>query len=112
MGTKSIKSNADSTAGVVVANNVVRVTSNEDNGIIVDERGVTIQGPVSIVSNPKQVRVGGLWVFNDPIMMSIPSTLATPNPVLQISSPTGQLKDLMKGASVMIQLLSSFSSLG
>lgn len=109
---KSIKTKTDSTAGVVVSDSSVRITSNEDNGFIADERGITLQGPVSIVSSPEQIRMGGLWTFNSPITLSLPSTLATPNPVFNINPPTGQLKDLMKGASTMISLLASFASLG
>jgi len=112
MGTKTIKSNPDASAGVIASNETVRITSSEDNGIVVDSRGVTIQGPVSIVSSPKQVRFGGLWTMNDPIKLSLPSTLATPNPVLNISPPTGQLQEIMKAVTVMTSLLSSFAAMG
>jgi hypothetical protein len=112
MGTKSIKSNAEANAGIVVSNSAVRITSNEDNGFIADERGITLQGPVSIVSSTKHIRFGGLWTMSDPISLTLPSTMATPTPTLQMSPPIGPLKDLIKGAATMIALLSSFSAIG
>jgi len=111
MGTKIIKSNAASDAGVVVADNVVRINSKEDNGVMVDERGVTITGPVSFVSGTNHIRVGGLWTFNNPTRLMIPSTLATPSPVLIVDSPVKQLANIMKDASVMIALIGGLSAI-
>lgn len=111
MGTKTIKSNSGSAAGVVVSDNSARITVNEDNGVIVDEKGTTINGPISLVTNPNQVRVGGLWTFNNPFQMMIPSTYATPSVVLMVDLPIKQLTSIMKDAAVMIALLSAVSSL-
>lgn len=111
MGTKIIKSDADSDAGIVVGKNVVRATVDEKNGWNVDERGVTINGPVSFVSGTNHIRVGGLWTFNTPFQMTLPSTYATPTPTLVVDMPIKQLEDIMKSASLMIGLLSAVSSL-
>lgn len=112
MGTKTLKSTPDSKAGVVVSTNTVRTSVSEDNGILVDEKGVTINGPISIVSNTSQIRTAGLWTFNDVFQLMIPSTLATPRPTLMIDSPTGNLEKLMEESTVMIGLLLGISSLG
>ena len=111
MGTKTIKSNASSGAGVVVSENTVRATVNEDNGVTVAENGTTISGPISIVSNTNHIRVGGIWTFNAPYNMTLPSTYATPNSVLLIDSPVKQFETIMKDAVVMIGLLSGLSSI-
>lgn len=105
MSTKTIKSSSNSQTGVVVSENNVRITSKEDNGVTVDERGVTIQGPVSFVSNTSHMRFGGLWMMNNAVNLSLPSSISTPTPTLKVSPPIGQFKKLMKDANVMMQLL-------
>lgn len=112
MGTKVIKSSAESDAGVVVSDSVVRMNVNKDNGVMVDERGTTITGPISIASATNHIRVGGLWTFNNPMTLSLPSTIATPTPVLMIDPPVKQFKSLMKDAAVMISLMGSLTAVG
>jgi len=112
MGTKVIKSNAESDAGVVVSDTVVRMNVNKDNGVMVDERGTTITGPISIASATNHIRVGGLWTFNTPINLSLPSTIATPTPVLMVDPPMKQYANLMKDAAVMIGLIGSLTAVG
>lgn len=111
MGTKVIKSKSDSETGLVVADNVIRMSSKEDNGIMVAENGTTISGPMSLVSNPNQIRVGGLWTFNTPYQMMLPSTYATPAATLLVSPPVQQLTTIMQDAAIMIGLLGVFSAL-
>jgi hypothetical protein len=111
MGTKIIKSNSTSGAGVVVSENTVRATVNEDNSVMVAENGVTISGPVSLVSSPAHIRVGGLWTFNTPYNMMLPSTYATPAATLTVNPPIKQFKTIMEDASIMMGLLASLSSL-
>lgn len=111
MGTKIIKSNSSSGAGIVVSENTVRSTVNEDNGILITEKGTTISGPISLVSSTNQIRVGGLWTFNTPYRLTLPSTYATPNAVLVVDPPLKQLETIVKDASLMIGLLIGVSSL-
>lgn len=112
MAIKVIKSSPGSDAGVVVSEKVVRMNSNEDNGVMVDERGVTISGPVSFVSGTNHIRVGGLWTFNNPTQLMVPSTIATPSPVLMVDPPVKQLANIMKDTAVMIGLLGGLFALG
>jgi hypothetical protein len=111
MGTRTIKSGADAAAGVVVSSNASRMHGNKDNYIMTDERGTTINGPVSFVSGSDQIRVGGLWTMNHQLLLSLPSTMATPNPVFSINPPVKQLTSIMKEATVMIALLGAFGAL-
>lgn len=105
MPTKTIKSSPGSDSGIVVSENITRITTKEENSVEVAEKGVTINGPVSFVSGPDQIRVGGLWTFNEATTMSLPSTLATPHPVLKINPPVRQIASLIKDAAVMMSLL-------
>lgn len=111
MGKKIIKSTPSSSAGVVVSENVVRQSVNEDNSVMVDEKGVTIAGPVSFVSATNHIRVGGLWTFNDPFKLSLPSTYANPTPTLLIDPPIKQFQSIMEEATVMIGLLAGVSGI-
>ena len=104
MPTKTLKSDADATAGVVASKNAVRMNGTKENYVMADERGVTINGPMSIVSGSSQVRYSGLWTMNAELMLSLPSTMATPTPVMTINPPVKQFKSLMEEAAVMIGL--------
>jgi hypothetical protein len=109
MPTKTIKSEPDGEAGIVAAKNAVRINGNKDNYVLADERGVTVNGPVSFVSGSGQIRFGGLWVMQNEMMLSLPSTMATPTPVMTINPPVGQLAAIMKDAAVMMSLLATFA---
>ena len=104
MPTKTFKSDADASAGIVASKNAVRMNGKEDHYVMTDERGVTINGPMSIVSGSSQMRFSGLWTMNTEMLLSLPSTMATPNPVMTINPPVKQFKALMEEAAVMIGL--------
>ena len=109
MPTKVIKSEPDGEAGLVAARNTVRMHGNKDNYVLADEKGVTINGPTSFPGGSGQMRFGGLWVMNNELMMSLPSTLATPTPVMTVNPPLAQLASLMAESAIMISLLGSFT---
>lgn len=111
MGTRTIKSGADAVAGIVVSSNASRMHGNKDNYVMTDERGTTINGPMSFVSGSDQIRIGGLWTMNNQLLMTLPSTMATPTPVLMINPPIKQFKTIMQDAMVMIGLLGAFGAL-
>lgn len=104
MPTKTFKSDADSKAGIVASKNAVRMNGKEDHYVMADERGITINGPMSIVSGSSQMRFSGLWTMNTELKLSLPSTMATPTAVMTINHPIKQFKALMEEASVMIGL--------
>jgi len=104
-----MKAEHDAEAGIVIAKNATRMNGNKDNYIMADEKGVTVNGPVSFPSGSGQIRFGGLWVMQNEMMLSLPSTLATPTPVMVINPPLKQLAGLMADAAVMMSLLGSFA---
>jgi len=110
-GTRVIKTSPTSQAGIVVSDTVVRMNVGEDNGVVVAENGTTISGPVSFVSGPNHIRVGGLWTFNNAMALSIPSTMATPSAVLMIDPPLRQFAGIMATATVMIGLIGALGVL-
>jgi hypothetical protein len=111
MPTKTIKAEHDAESGIVVASNVVRMNGNKDNYVMADEKGITINGPMSFVSGSGQMRFSGLWVMQNEMMLSLPSTLATPTPVMTINPPIGQMASLVKDAVIMMGLLGMIGGL-
>ena len=104
--TKTLKAHPEAQGtGIALSENSVRLTSNEDNNILVDERGVTIAGPISLVSSPNQIRVGGLFTFQNSILGMLPSTMATPSPMYVIDPPVKQIVTLVAQVAIMGGLL-------
>lgn len=112
MGIKKIKSSPEAKAGVVVSESVVRATVNKENGYVVDERGTTIHGPVSFAAGTSSIRFGGLWAMASPLQLTLPSTMATPNAVLQVSPPVQHFKGIVEQVAIMAALTAGLSQLG
>lgn len=110
--TKHIKDKPEVEAGIVVDSKAVRAHGTKENYIQIDQKGTTISGPLSFVAGSAQMRFSSLWNMNNEIALSLPSTMATPTPVMVINSPTKQFTSLMKDAAVFIELLTVFSTLG
>jgi hypothetical protein len=91
---------------VTVTNDGIWLAGSKTSVInITDEYGVHLTGNISLSANPNQISIaGGYWVFNPMIVSCIPSTSATPIPVLVRSTP-----HLLKSQN---SLTSAFSSLG
>lgn len=105
---RTFKVSPDAAAGMVMSDSVARLMGNRDNYLMADNRGMTLAGPLSIVNMLSQVRTAALWTFNDNFKLSLPSTLATPTPVLRIDPPLKQMRALVKDATVMIGLIGGF----
>ena len=107
---KIIKSSLGAKAGVAVGEEVARMAGSEDNWVQTDSTGTFINGPLSLPS-PEEIRMAGLWKMSGPFSLMIPSTLATPTPVLEVDPPIKGLQNIMKGAIEMMALFGMFSSI-
>lgn len=112
MAIKKIKPSPESEAGMVVSESVVRMGVKEDNGVMIDERGVTIQGPISLPSSSSHIRIGGLWTMASPLQLTLPSTMATPGAVLTVNPPISSFTKIVKDVAVMAALTAGLSALG
>jgi hypothetical protein len=110
--TRHIKASPEAEAGQVIDSRSVRMHGNKENYVQTDTKGTTIGGPMSLVAGSGQMRFSSLWTMNNEIMLSLPSTMATPTPVMMINPPVRQFASLMKDAAVFIGLLTSFQALG
>jgi hypothetical protein len=105
---KTWKDKEDSAAGIQVGNNHIQATvatANDQNGIFINESGVYLRGPLSIMTAPEQIRVGGLWVHATGWQQMFPSTMASPNPQLYLSPPLAGIADMAKAVSWMMGML-------
>lgn len=71
---------------------------------IAKDFGIGIQGPLSLLQNPEEIRVAGLWKVNPLVISALPSTLYTPVPWLRKSTPKSS-KELLKGISEVSALI-------
>jgi len=108
---KTFKSSSTADAGLRAGESNIRMQGNDKNWVSCDERGTTVSGPVSFATMPNQIRFGGLWVMSPAMQLSIPSTLATPGPVLRIDPPVKDYANLMKQTVVMMGLCGMLSSI-
>ena len=110
MGSSKLwKSSIDAKAGVSVGEEVARIAGSEDNWVQTDATGTFINGPLSLPL-PQEIRMGGLWKMSNAFSLMIPSTLATPTPVIQVDPPIKTLTNVMKGAVEMMALFGMFTS--
>lgn len=108
MGIKTWKAKEDSSAGVQVGDNHVQATvgtANDVNGLYVDESGSYIRGKLSIMTDPGQIRVGGLWTQQSGWIQMFPSTMAFPNPNLVLSPPIHGAAQMAQAVNWMMGLL-------
>ncbi len=70
---------------------------------IAKDFGIGIQGPLSLLQNPEEIRVASLWKVNPLVISALPSTLYTPVPWLRRSIPTSS-KELVNGISEVLAL--------
>ena len=108
---KTFKYSPDSKAGIRAGGHSVRMHGNEDNYVLTDEHGTSIGGPMSLVCMPDQIRVASLFTFNSLINLMIPSTIATPSPVLKFNPPIHALTGLMKDVALIGALYGIMSAL-
>lgn len=67
-------------ASVLLQENATSIIGDSRHFITVDERGITLKGPVSFVSDSLGRRTAGLFVGINDFMEMIPQTLFTPIP--------------------------------
>lgn len=74
------KASRTAAAGMVINEDSVLMIGNKDNLIAVDNRGTTIAGPISLATDARNIRRGGLFVGLNDFTDMIPSTIITPLP--------------------------------
>ena len=72
---------------------------------VVASTGTVIRGPLGLSGTPGDVRVAGLWKFNDLLLSGMPSTMMSPIPVMVFSPPLESAARFAKSAAVLVSLM-------
>ena len=92
--TKVFRSSNTAKAGIMVRDEAAFVIGNDNNFIVVDNRGITMRGAESHVCMSNDIRQGGLWTQQPDFIRMLPSTIASPLPAQMITPPVVGLKDV------------------
>ena len=66
---------------------------------VIGGSGTVIRGPIGITGVPSDIRIAGMWKFNDVLLSAAPSTILTPIPVLRFVLPFGNIQEFAKVAT-------------
>lgn len=84
----------------------VGLVGNADVNMISTDEANMINGPLSIMAFPQDIRIGGLWALNPALISTVPSTMATPIPTFIFRNPgAGFMKDISATINVMASFL-------
>ncbi len=103
--TKVWKTNRTSAAGMVVTDTEAMLIGSENNVVVANGQGITIAGPISLVSDASNIRRGGLFVGLNDFLDMIPSTIVTPIPKQIPMPPIHGVMGLAKDVAFFMALL-------
>lgn len=105
---KLIKASNTGRSAVMVSPDIVDISApsrddeTETVGIsVIGQSGTMIRGPVGFSGTPSDIRIAGMWKFNDVLLSAAPSTILTPIPVLRFSLPFEVISNLAKSAGLL-----------
>lgn len=106
MPRRVFKSSPDSMAGLVIEEQFAQLNGNNENFFYADESGCYIRGPMSIHSDPDQIRINTTFTFPAAYKAMLPSTAVNPTPLLEVNSPIQGFSDFANEvADLLGQLL-------
>lgn len=100
--TKLFKASPTARAAIMLSPDIIDISApNKDdtNGTVglsvIGKTGTVIRGPLGLTTTPGEIRVAGMWTFNDMLLSAAPSTILTPIPVLRFSLPMSDIQELI-----------------
>ena len=75
-----IRTNSKAKSSLYVQDNSIALIGDSRHFVVCDDRGVTIKGPVSFISDSMGRRTAGLFVGINDFFEMIPQTIVTPIP--------------------------------
>ena len=87
MGRRVLKATPDALAGLEIQDEAVKLSGSNESFFYSDESGCYIVGPISIRTDPENIRIATGYTFQPAYKAQLPSTCATPQPVLVANSP-------------------------
>jgi hypothetical protein len=99
------KTSTESKAGLFLEEKGASLVGDSRHFITVDDRGVTIRGPVSFVSDTMGRRTAGLFVGISDFLEMIPQTLITPIPSKIPFPPVFAMTNMLQDVAFFMALL-------
>lgn len=78
--TRAFKAHKKAKAGLLLQTKSSSLIGDDNNFITVDERGISLRGPISIISTADGVRRAGLWIGLTDFQKELPSCIPLPLP--------------------------------
>ena len=103
--TRIFKTSKTSKAGLMLEDGAASLVGDKRRFITVDDRGITLRGPISIVATTESVRHGGMFVGINDFLEMIPSTIISPVPRNISVPPVYMLVNIVKDLSYFMALL-------
>lgn len=86
--------------GIFIADNNLHLAATPDKFIEINDKGISLSGPINFQVNPSQITFGGIMTLPGFYRGLIPSTVATPNPIYLPNIPIETIK-LMKDLAML-----------
>ena len=99
------KTSLHAEGGMTITEDIAIIQGDKKNFVASTSEGNYISGKVSFISAPSDIRIGGMWTFNDHLTSTLPSTIVTPSPVLRLSPPVEGLVQMQEVVSLLSMLL-------
>lgn len=100
-----IRTSDTAKSSVYLEDNAVSIIGDSRHFIVVDERGITIKGPVSFISDSLGRRTAGLFTGINDFLEMIPQTIITPIPSKIPVPPAFAIVDIARDLAFFMSLL-------
>jgi len=100
-----IRTSDKAKAAVFIEEDAVTIVGDSRHFVVADDRGVTIKGPVSFVSDSMGRRTAGLFVGINDFLEMIPQTILTPIPSKIPFPPVFAVVSIVKDLAFFTALL-------
>jgi len=99
------KVTGDAAAGIELTEESAKLAGDRNNFFYADESGSYVVGPLSILTEPQNIRMAGMFVMPTAYEMTLPSTAVTPVPQLIADPPIEGFANLAQSVAQFISEL-------
>ena len=103
--TRVIRTAQNSKSSLLLQDTSVSIIGDERHFIVVDDKGITIKGPISFITDATGRRNGALFVGLNDFLETIPQTIVTPHPSKIPFPPVSGLVNMAKDLAFFLSLL-------
>lgn len=103
--TRVFRTSNTSKAALVLQDDQVRIVGSDKHFIVADEKGISIKGPVSFISDSMSRRTLGVFVGINDFLEQIPQTIVTPIPSKIPFPPVFITKSIVRDLAFFMALL-------